>query len=293
MGARLVPLLKSKTRFLLTAILPFRLFASRKLSQIKRWILGRNVEALLVRTHNGLFLVDVEDQEVGRDLIVGGEYGRDEIERLLSYTDKTSTVLVVGGHIGAIVVPMAKNCQSVTAIEANPHTFRLLQLNLLINGCINVHALNVAANDKQEQLQFLLSRTNSGGSKRMPLVRDYMYFFDEPEVIEIKAEPLDELLRDSQFDLVVMDIEGSEYFALRGMKRLLASARVLSMEFIPHHFRNVSGITIAQLLEQVGPYFKKLFIPTKNVTVDEDRFYTSLQKMYERDESDCGLIFTK
>ncbi len=295
MGARLVPLLKSKTRFVLAAIvpLPIRLFVSHKLSQIKRWILGRNIEALLVDSYNGLFLVDVEDQEVGRTLVVGGEYGRDEIERLLSYTNKTSAVLVVGGHIGAIVVPLAKNCQSVTAIEANPRTFRLLNLNLLINDCSNVHALNVAANDKQEQIQFLLSRTNSGGSKRMPLVRDYMYFADAPEVIEINSAPLDELLRDSQFDVVVMDIEGSEYFALRGMPRLLASARVLSMEFIPHHLRNVSGITIAQLLKQVDPYFTKLFVPTKNVTVGKDRFYTLLQKMYERDESDCGLIFTK
>jgi len=293
MGVGLALLLKSKARFLLAAILPVRLFVSRTLSQVKRWILGRNIEALLVDTHNGLFLVDVEDQEVGRRLIVGGEYGRGEIERLLSYTDKTSTVLVVGGHIGTLVVPLAKNCQSVTAIEANPHTFRLLNLNLLINDCSNVHALNVAASDKQEQLQFLLSRANSGGSKRMPLVRNYMYFFDEPETTEIKAAPLDELLHDSQFDVVVMDIEGSEYFALRGMPRLLAGARMLSMEFIPHHFRNVSGVTVAQLLEQVDPYFTKLLIPTKNVTVGRDRFYTSLQKMYERDESDCGLIFTK
>ena len=293
MGVRLVPLLKSKSRLLLGAILPVRLFASRKLSQVKRWILGRNIEALLVDSYNGLFLVGVEDQVVGKRLISSREYGRDEIERLLSYTDKTSKVLVVGGHIGTVVVPMAKNCQSVTAIEANPRTFRLLKLNLLINGCTNVHAVNVAASDKQEQLQFLLSRTNSGGSKRMPLVRDYMYFFDAPEVIEIVAAPLDELLRDAQFDLVVMDIEGSEYFALRGMPRLLASARVLSMEFIPHHFRNVGGTTIAHLLEQVGPYFTRLFIPTKNVTIDKDRFYATLQKMYEHDESDCGLIFTK
>ncbi len=181
----------------------------------------------------------------------------------------------------------------MTAIEANPRTFRLLRLNLQINNCANVHVLNVAANDKREPLQFLLNRTNSGGSKRMPLARDYAYFADSPEIMEIESAPLDELLHDSQFDVVIMDIEGSEYHALRGMPRLLASVRVLSMEFIPHHFRNVSGITIAQLVEQLDPYFTKLFIPTKNITVGKDRFSILLQDMYDRDECDSGLIFTK
>jgi FkbM family methyltransferase len=279
----------------LSAILPLpvRLFASHKVSQVKRWILGRNIEALLIDSYNGLLLVDVQDQAVGRDLIRSGEYARDEVERLLSHTKETSSVLVVGGHIGTIVVPLAKNCQSVTAIEANPRTFKLLQLNLLINGCINVDTVNVAANDKQEELQFLLSRTNSGGSKRMPLVRDYMYFSDAPEVMKIKSTPLDELLCGSQFDVIVMDIEGSEYFALRGMPRLLASANVLSIEFIPHHLRNVGGVTVAQFLEHVEPYFMKMFIPTKDVTVSKDQFHDMLQEMYERDESDTGLIFTK
>jgi hypothetical protein len=120
-----------------------------------------------------------------------------------------------------------------------------------------------------------------------------MYFSDAPEVIKIKSEPLDEVFPDSQFDVVIMDIEGSEYFALRGMPRLLAGTRVLSMEFIPHHLRNVSGITIRQLAEQIDPYFTKLFIPTKNLTVGQDQFLPLLQEMYDRDESDSGLIFLK
>ena len=157
---------------------------------------------------------------------------------------------------------------------------------------MNVDAMNVAANDKEEELQFLLNRTNSGGSKRMPVIRDYMYFSDAPEVIAIKSGPLDQLLLNAQFDVVVMDIEGSEYFALRGMSRLLACARVLAMEFIPHHLKNVSGITIPQLLEQVDPYFTILFIPTKQVTVSRDQFHSLLQEMYERNESG-SLIFTK
>jgi FkbM family methyltransferase len=251
------------------------------------------VEGLLVDSANGLFLVGAEDQQVGRDLVVFGEYGREEIERLLPYITHETSVLVVGGHIGTIVVPLAKRCQALTVVEANPRTFRLLKLNLIINHCQNAQAINVAANDKHEKLRFVLSRTNSGGSKRMPLVHDYMYFADAPEIVEMESAPLDELLLGSRFDVIVMDIEGSEYFALRGMRRLLANARVLALEFTPHHLRNVSGVTVMQFVEEVAPFFRKLFVPTKNVTVHTAQFASVLQGMYDRNESDSGIIFTK
>ena len=38
------------------------------LSKTKRQLIGSHVEALLVNSKNGLFLVDVEDQTVGRRL---------------------------------------------------------------------------------------------------------------------------------------------------------------------------------------------------------------------------------
>jgi FkbM family methyltransferase len=256
-------------------------------------VLGPYTEALLINSYNGSFLVDVEDQMVGDRLISDGEYERNEVERILSYTNESSNVLVVGGHIGTIVVPLAKKCRSVTVIEANPQTFRLLSLNLVINKCSNAEAFNVAANDKREQIQFLLNRSNSGGSKRMPLIRNYMYFSDSPEVTRVDSVRLDELLKEHEFDVIVMDIEGSEYFALRGMQDILAKSRALSMEFTPHHLRNVSGITVERLLQEITPHFNNMFVPTRNITVSKDRFNGTLQEMYDREERDDGIIFTK
>jgi FkbM family methyltransferase len=273
--------------------LPAKLFLWEKFTRLKRKMVGNKVEAVLANGRNGLLLVDLEDQNVGRKLSYDGEYGWDEIERLRSYVTPTSNVLFVGSHVGAIVVPIAKSCHSVAAVEANPRTFRLLQLNVLLNDCTNVEAINRAASDKEEELQFLMNRVNPGGSKRMPKVRKYMYFSDSPEVITVKASRLDDVLAGRSFDVIFMDIEGSEYFALGGMPRLLAGAQVLCMEFVPHHLKNVSCVSVAQLLALIEPYFLKLFIPTRNVNLTKDQFQPVLQDMYDKEQVDDGIVFTR
>ena len=279
----------------ISALVPLsaKLFLWERFTRLKRKIVGPNVEAVLANGRNGLLLVDLEDQNVGRKLSFSGEYGWDEIERLGSYVTPSSDVLFVGSHIGAIVVPIAKACRSVVAIEANPRTFGLLQRNLLLNGCTNVEAINRAASDKEEELQFLMNRVNPGGSKRMPKVHKYMYFSDKPEVITVKANRLDDILAGRTFDVIFMDIEGSEYFALGGMPRLLAASKVLCMEFVPHHLKNVSSVSVAQLLALLEPYYSKLLIPSKNLNVARDQFQPVLQDMYDKEQIDDGIVFTR
>jgi FkbM family methyltransferase len=273
--------------------LPAKLFFWQKFMRLKRRLVGGHVEALLANGRNGLLLVDPEDQRVGHQLSFDGEYGWDEIDRLRPYVTPDSSVLFVGSHVGAIVVPIAKLCRAVVAVEANPRTFRLLQMNMLLNDCANVETVNRAASDKEEEIQFLMSRVNPGGSKRMPKVHKYMYFSDQPDIISVKGSRLDDVLPLRSFDAIFMDIEGSEYFALGGMPRLLAAAQVLCMEFVPHHLKNVSGVSVAQLLALIEPHFSNLFIPTKNLTVTRDQFQPVLQEMYDKEQIDDCIVFTR
>ncbi|MGB9256338.1 MAG: FkbM family methyltransferase [Candidatus Korobacteraceae bacterium] len=273
--------------------LPAKLFLWERFTRLKRKMVGNHVEALLANGRNGRLLIDLEDQNVGRKLSFSGEYGWDEVERLRGYVTPASDVLFVGSHVGAIVVPIAKSCRSVVAVEANPRTFRLLQLNVVLNDCMNVEPINCAASDKEEELQFLMNRVNPGGSKRMPKVHKYMYFSDSPDVITVNGSRLDDVLAGRSFDVIFMDIEGSEYFALGGMPRLLAAAHVLCMEFVPHHLKNVSGVSVAQLLALIEPYFSSLFIPTKNLNLTREQFQPVLQEMYDKEQLDDGIVFTR
>lgn len=265
---------------------------NRKSAKISRQ-LGDGVKSVIVESKNGTLAVDPRDLEVGLKLRNNGSYGLDEIDRINELISTQSNVLVVGAHIGSLVIPIAKNCNKVVAIEANPNNFNLLKTNLHLNKTENVSIHNIAASSKQETIKFQMNVVNSGGSKRLPKNNEYMYRYDNPEVIEVQAHSLDEYLDENNFDLVLIDIEGSEYFAMQGMKKILSNCNTLIVEFLPHHLKNVADVTVDQFLSLITKQFTKLTIPSKNETHPIDIGGVVLQQMYNNKEGDDGLIFTK
>ena len=265
---------------------------NRKSTKISRQ-LGDGVKSVIVESKNGTLAVDPRDLEVGLKLRNNGSYGLDEIARINELITTQSNVLVVGAHIGSLVIPIAKNCNKVVAIEANPNNFNLLKTNLHLNKSENVTIHNIAASSKQEMIKFQMNVVNSGGSKRLPKNNEYMYRYDNPKVIEVQAQSLDEYLDENNFDLVLIDIEGSEYFAMQGMEKILSNSNTLIVEFLPHHLKNVADVTVEQFLSLIPKQFTKLTIPSKNETHPIDIGGVVLQQMYNNKEGDDGLIFTK
>jgi FkbM family methyltransferase len=265
---------------------------NRKSAKISRQ-LGNGVKSVIVDSKNGILAVDPRDLEVGYKLRNYGSYGLDEITRINQLITTKSNVLIVGAHVGSLVIPIAKNCNKVVGIEANPNNFNLLKTNIHLNKAENVSIHNIAASSKQETIKFQMNIVNSGGSKRLPKNNEYMYRYDNPEVIEVQAHSLDDYLDENNFDLVLIDIEGSEYFAMQGMTKILANCNTLIVEFLPHHLKNVADVTVEQFLSLIPKQFTKLTIPSKNETHPTDIGGIVLQQMYNNKEGDDGLIFTK
>lgn len=255
-------------------------------------LLGPFCSAVIIETSTGMFACDPEDFGVGGDIRRHGGYGTGQLQAVTRLINPASNVLVVGAHIGTLAIPISRNCSYVAAIEANPKTFRLLQMNIRLNNVTNCDLFNMAANDKEEILPFLLNTANSGGSKRKPLNEMYEYNYDDPEEIQLSGIALDKFFSRRDFDVILMDIEGSEYFALKGMQDILQHTKTLVIEFTPHHLRNIGGVTVEELLAQL-PGFTTLTVPTLNKTVNETGFATLLNYMYERELDDGGIIFGK
>jgi len=269
--------------------LKLRAWAAQSLSRL----LGPHSLAILTQTEQGLFAVDPQDFDVGRSLRQKGNWGQAELKRLAALLKPESSVLVVGAHIGSLAIPLARRCQSLVAIEANPKSFELLELNLRINQIENCQLFCLAASERSETLSFLVNPSNTGGSKRLPQHKKEIYFYDQPAEIEVQAVALDTLLTGQHFELIVMDIEGSEYFALKGMQALLAQARVLQIEFLPHHLQDVSGVSIEAFLGLIYPHFTQLEIPSQNRRVAQSEFLETLKQMAAQGLGDDGLIFFK
>ena len=266
-------------------------FLKRQKSKQIRKKLGKNVKYVIAHSENGIMATDPEDLEVGHQLRANGSFGMNEVERINQFVDKKSSVLIVGGHIGSLAIPISKSVDNCTVIEASPKNYELLKMNILLNNCENISAYNLAASESKGKIQFQMNSVNSGGSKRLPINNKFMYRYDDPEVIEVESETLDTLLEGKKFDLILLDIEGSEYFAMKGMPTLLANSRTLIVEFLPHHLTNVAGITVEQFLENIPKQMKRLTIPSRNQTVSVEQAGTTLQDMFDKNQGDDGLIF--
>jgi len=251
-----------------------------------------NFVGSIFSTPQGLFCVDPRDQFVAQSLIQRGSFGAHEIARIEKLISPDQSILMLGPHLGALAVPLSKKVRNLVAVEANPYTYRLLSINRVLNGCNNLEIFHAAANDKDGEIEFVVNVVNSGGSKRMPLHKDGAYFHDNPQIVKVPSLAMDGLLKDRTFDLIFMDIEGSEYFAMKGMPGLLSRAKILITEFLPHHLARVGGITVRDFLSPLKD-FELLYIPSLTTKCESPDFERVLTEMFVRGIGDEGIIFFK
>ncbi|MEK9213182.1 FkbM family methyltransferase [Sphingomonas sp. 2378] len=244
----------------------------------------------IYRTPNGVFSIAASDIALANVLRRNLAWSDHEVEAINAATDPASRVLFVGAHVGTLVIPVARHVAQVTAIEANPETYRFLSANLALNGTTNVALHGYAAGEADGEIEFILSRQNSGGAKRRPIVADHRYTYDNPSIVRVPMRRLDDAL-DGTFDTIVMDIEGSEVFALRGMQRLLAGAQRLFVEFLPHHLRNVAGVDSDAFCDLILPHLPHLMI--NNLTLDGDAARAELRRMFVADEANDLICFSR
>ena len=256
---------------------------------------GKYTKGFLVQNEDVSLIVGSDDMYVGRVLRKNGAYGRDEFNRISKLTSSDSSVIFIGTHIGALAIPTARKVKSCIFIEANPNTFKFLSMNVTLNNIDNAICHNVAVGEKEGEINFVMSKVNSGGSKREPFVKDNMYYYDNPRTISVPMVTLDSICSDKEkyFDLVFMDIEGSEAFALKGMTSVLSRTRALIVEFIPHHFTNVSNCSVDDFLGLFSENFSYCYVPSKRKYLKSHQFSEFLNTMFKLGESDDGLVFTK
>ena len=168
-----------------------------------------------------------------------------------------------------------------------------MQCNLILNDVKNVDVRNLAAGDKSGKIPFVFSRHNSGGSKRYPVHTNPKYFHDNPSVTEVDAVALDEFLPPTNYSLILMDIEGSEYFALKGMQRMLQVSRALFVDFIPHHLRNMQAVSPEEFSALLEPHFDILFVPGLQAYVEQANFGAMLRRMYDIGVGQKQIVFLK
>jgi len=265
-------------------------FLKLTIKRILLKILMPNVNEILVNTKFGKMLLDPLDNHVSRQLIKTGNYNPLEILSIKKKLNINDNLLILGAHIGSLAIPLSSNVKKIVAIEANPKNFELLNLNIAINNISNIETHNFAAAEKIGTINFMMNIENSGGSKRKPIKYKDNYYYDEPNVIKVKAFPLDLKLKE-KFDVVIMDIEGSEYFAICGMQRILRNTRIFIFEFIPDHLIDVANVSVKEFISKIPiNNFYRAYFPRLNKHIQIDQLEITLNLVVSSNSYEDGII---
>ena len=158
----------------------------------------------------------------------------------------------VGANLGFYSVLLGRQVGpkgGIYSFEANPVCVEYLRSNLALNQVANCEILPCALLDNREQVKFTI---NYGTSAVGLTQRSSFYESKVGHEVNVQGYPLDELVKTFNLrkpDLIKIDIEGAEAFAVAGMLHTLEEYRPLILLEI--HGRYAAEQTLPQL-DQVG-----------------------------------------
>jgi FkbM family methyltransferase len=139
-------------------------------------------------------------------------YEKEEIEAFCSFIKPGSVVLDAGANFGLYTILAAKRGARVFAIEPDPRNAAMLRSNIGLNGMEKqVTIFEIAATEREMEVSLYRSERNSGESNIL-----------EKGALagKIQGRTIDSLNL-PPVDVCKMDIEGSEFMALQGMRSTL------------------------------------------------------------------------
>jgi len=197
---------------------------------------------------NGIqYVIKNSDDCIQKSLLRGNQWNESIYNFIVGSIQKKNLkhFLNVGCHIGTIALPIAKQIDKVSTIEAYPKTYQHLMENIKLNNLDNVHSYNFAVGNSVEEVYFMGEeeicpvekcnrlKNNSGG----------MHIFTQRDIdngirssvltdkkIIHKMEKLDNTDIDD-FDILLVDIEGSEYeFLLGAREKIMKNKPIIIIE---------------------------------------------------------------
>lgn len=202
-----------------------------------------------------------------------------EIDFLKETLKPSMIVLDIGANIGfytEIISKLVGPNGKVHAFEPDSLNFQRLQAKLV--ACNNVDLVQKAVSINSENLKIYTSKVLNVDHRTYE-VEDY------DEVIEIPATSIDDYLGDNkQVDFIKMDIQGAEYYALKGMKSTILSNPnvIILMEFWPFGL-GLAKSSARALLDLIQEYGLKMFLFTENglAELNADNIHLYEHKPYE------------
>lgn len=194
------------------------------------------------RVNGNVFLPDDEQDQVM--LGAGSNYQSNKLQPALKYLKKARTAIDVGAHCGLWTVQLAQYFETVEAFEPLPRHSECWRRNAGWKETNRLHEVALGAKDGMCGLHIVegfsgRSHINGGGDVQMKLLDDYAF---------------------ENVDLIKVDVEGYEYFVLKGAERTITRWKPVLIVEQKENFGSRYGLgdrSAVEYLQSLGAVLKE------------------------------------
>ncbi len=190
------------------------------------------------------------------DHVTSGEIA---LLKRLSRLQTIETVVDIGANDGEYAKLLLKHLvpTKIFCIEAHPQTFaRLKQLEASSRGL--VHALHYAITDGTAESVNLFDHDAKGSTKASIIPNTSETFYNKKSegiaVPAIRLEKLADKYNIEKIDFLKLDIEGAEYSALLGARKLLEAGSISYIQFEFNEINALSRVYMKDFIDLLADY---------------------------------------
>lgn len=190
-----------------------------------------------------------------------------ELKLFQSFLKPGMVILDIGANMGIYSILATKvlnGSGQIIAFEPDKQHFETISKSINKNKIQNIVLYNKAVGNKEQYLSLKIDPLNSG-NYQLRRQKSEGPETNLEELVEVVS--LDYFLKDiPQIDLVKMDIQGFEYFALQGMKELIQKNDqcIIFCEYWPKGL-NENMVTPFEFIELIASFKLMIFIFDKNI----------------------------
>lgn len=214
-------------------------------------------QIIWLRKYNFAMVVNGQDRAVAESLIQFQAHEPQVTEVLLRYLKPDIHFLDIGANIGYYSLLVASQCPraQIFSFEPDKKNFQLFRTSIFYNSYDKlIKAFPLAVGEQNETIWVSDLGNNSNFGARFTAKKlahlQAMVHGPHPYFATVKAVKLDSFLTAQRIDLIKIDIEGYEPFAIKGMINILKRDRpVIISEFAPSNLSTVGQSAAEEYLK--------------------------------------------